>query len=122
MQGKDIAEYVTRQQTLDREERADWRDTQERQAEIRIAELQAEDKKWADEIHMAERADEIKIQIAQIEAVKVQAKIVKELKIKEMKLQAQQAQATANSATTPPLVLKMPSPQNYHPLLARRMN
>ena len=51
---------------------------------------------------MAERADEIKIQIAQIEAVKVQAKIVTELKIKEMKLEAQQAQATANSATTPP--------------------
>ena len=37
LQGKDIAEYVTRQQTLDREERAAWRDTQKRQVEIRMA-------------------------------------------------------------------------------------
>ena len=58
-------------------------------------ELQAEDKKRADEIRMAERADEIKIQIVQIEADK-------ELKIKEMELQAQQAQATTSSATAPP--------------------
>ena len=55
------------QPKLDREERAEWR-------KIRIAELQAEDIKRADEIHMAERADEIKIQIAQIEAAKEQAK------------------------------------------------
>ena len=50
-----------------------------------------------------ERADEIKIQIAQIEAAKEQDKLEaeKELKIKEMELQAQQAQATASSATTP---------------------
>ena len=68
----------------------------------RADELQAEDKKRADEIHMAERADEIKIQIAQIEAAKEQAKIDKELKIKEMELQAQQVQATASSATAPP--------------------
>ena len=91
LQGKDIAEYVTRQQTLDREERAEWRN-------IRMAELQAEDKKRADESH-------IKIQIAQIEAAKEQAKLEaeKELKIKEMELQAQaQAQVTASSATTPP--------------------
>ena len=97
LQGKDIAEYVTRQQTLDREEKAAWREAQKRLVEIRMAELQAEDKKRADESH-------IKIQIAQIEAVKEQAKIDKELKIKEIELQAQQAQAqvTANSATTPP--------------------
>ena len=105
LQGNDIAEYVTRQQTLDREERAAWREAQKRQVEIRMAELQAEDKKRADEIHMAERADKIKIQIAQIEAAKEQAKLEaeKELKIKEMELQAQQAQAqaTASSATTP---------------------
>ena len=89
LQGKDIAEYVTRQQTLDREERAEWRN-------IRMAELQAEDKKRADKSH-------IKIQIAQIEAAKEQAKLEaeKELKIKEMELQAQ-AQVTASSATTPP--------------------
>ena len=78
-----------------------------------MAELQAEDKNRADEIHMTEiqvqaeaekkkKADEIKIQIAQIEAAKEQAKICKELKIKETALQAQQAQATASSATTPP--------------------
>ena len=92
LQGKDIAEYVTRQQTLDREERAEWRN-------IRMAELQAEDKKRADELQ-AERekkADEIKVQMAKIEADK-------ELALKEMELQARQAQAqvTASSATTPP--------------------
>ena len=68
------------------------------------------------------RADEIKIQIAQIEAAKEQAKIEaakeqakieaakeqarieadKALKVKEMELQAQQPQATSSSATTPP--------------------
>ena len=131
--GEDIAEYVTRQQTLDREERAAWRVTQKRQVEIRIAELQAEDKKRADEIqiaeieaqakdkkradeiHMAERADEIKIQIAKIKAVKEQAKTEadKELKIKEMELQAQQSQATTSSATTPP-------PLNKATILYRR--
>ena len=43
------------------------------------------------------RADEIKVQMAKIEADK-------ELALKEMELQAQQAQAqvTASSATTPP--------------------
>ena len=35
LQGKDIAEYVTIQQTLNREERAAWRDTQKRQVEIK---------------------------------------------------------------------------------------
>ena len=102
LQGKDIAEYVTRQQTLDREERAAWRVAQKfhaeekkRADEIRMAEIQAE--KRADELQAEEkkRADEIRL--AQIE-------IEKELKIKEMELKAQQAQAqaTASSATTPP--------------------
>ena len=49
---------------------------------------------------MAERADEIKILIAQIEAAKEQAKM--ELKLKEMELQAQQAEASASLADTPP--------------------
>ena len=51
---------------------------------------------------MAERADEIKILIAQIEAAKEQAKIDKELKLKEMELQAQQGEASASLAATPP--------------------
>ena len=42
---KEVAEYVREQQTLDKEERAACRDTQKRKVEIRIAELQAEDKK-----------------------------------------------------------------------------
>ena len=33
LQGNDIVEYLTRQQTLDREERVAWRDIQKRQAE-----------------------------------------------------------------------------------------
>ena len=73
LQGKDIAEYVTRQQNLDREERAAWRVAQK---------FHAEEKKRADEIRLA------------------QIEIEKELKIKEMELQAQ-AQAAASSATTP---------------------
>ena len=119
-QGKEILDYVKEQQKFDREERAEWR-------KIRMAELQAEDKKRADEIHMAERADEIEIQIAQIEAAKEQAKIEaakeqakieaeKELALKELELKAKQSQASTSPATTPPLVIKMPSPRSYHPL------
>ena len=85
-EGKDILEYVKEQQKLDREERAAWRN-------IRMGELQAEDKKRADEI-----------QIAQIEAAKEQAKIEaeKELALKELELKAQQNQASASLAATPP--------------------
>ena len=76
-EGKDILEYVKEQQKLYREERAAWRN-------IRMVELQAEDKKRADEIRMAQIETE------------------KELKIKEMELQAQQAQANTSAAITPP--------------------
>ena len=96
LQGKDIAEYVTRQQTLDREKRAEWR-------KIWIAELQADDKKRADELQAEKekRADvsHIKIQNAQIEAAKEQAKIEeanKELALKELELKAQQDQASTS--------------------------
>ena len=47
LQWKDIAEYVTSQQTSDREERAAWRDAQKMKE-------QAEEKKRADELRMAE--------------------------------------------------------------------
>ena len=116
LQGKDIAEFVTRQQTLDREERAAWRDAQKfhaeekkRADEIRMAEIQAEaeEKKRADELQAEEKRRADKIQLAQIE-------IEKELKIKEMELQAQ-AQATTSSASTPALRKKMPSPRSYPP-------
>ena len=81
---------------MGREERAAWRVAQKFHAE----------EKRADEIRMAEiaaeaeekkRADEFKVQMAQIE-------VDRELKLKEMELQAQQAQAQVNtsSATTPP--------------------
>ena len=96
-EGKDILEYVKEQQKLDREERAAWRN-------IRIAELQAEEKKRADELQAEEkkRADEIRF--AQIEAAKEQAKIEaeKELALKELELKAQQSQAGASLAATPP--------------------
>ena len=93
-EGKEILDYLKEQQKLDREERAAWRN-------IRMAELQAEDKKRADESH-------IKIQIAQIEAAKEQAKIEaakEQAKIeaeKELELKAQQSQVSTSSATTPP--------------------
>ena len=94
-EGKDIVEYVKEQQKLDREERAEWR-------KIRMAELQGEDKKRADEIRIAQigaeaeekkRADEIRF--AQIEAEK-------ELALKELEMKAQQSQAGASLAATPP--------------------
>ena len=94
-EGKEILDYVKDQQKLDREERAEWR-------KIRMAELQGEDKKRADEIRIAQigaeaeekkRADEIRF--AQIEAEK-------ELALKELELKAQQSQAGASLAATPP--------------------
>ena len=59
-EGQDIAQNVKKQQTLDREERAAWRDVQ---ADMQVAEIQAEEKMRADEIRMA-----------QTEATKDQAK------------------------------------------------
>ena len=82
-----------------------------------MAELQAKDKKRAEELQAEreKRADEshIKIQIVQIEAVKEQAKIEavkeqakieaeKELTLKDLELKAQQNQASASLATTLP--------------------
>ena len=65
LQGKDIVEYVKPQQTMDREERAAWRDTQKRQAgetkmqaqaevDLAMVRAEAEEKRRADEIHIAE--------------------------------------------------------------------
>ena len=56
-ESKGTAEYVRRHQALDREDRAAWRN-------LWMAEVQAEEKKRADEIQMA-----------QIEAAKDQGKI-----------------------------------------------
>ena len=86
-EGKDILEYIKEQQKLDREERAAWRN-------IRMAELQAEEKKRADELDDRRWADEIKVQMAKIEAEK-------ELTLREMELKAQD-QVSGSSATTPP--------------------
>ena len=86
-EGKDILEYIKEQQKLDREERAAWRN-------IRMAELQAEEKMGADELDDRRRADEIKVQVTKIEAEK-------ELALREMELKAQD-QASGSSATTPP--------------------
>ena len=55
LQGKDIVEYLTRQQTLGREERMAWRDIQKRQAEDKKMQVRAEseEKRRAGEIHIA---------------------------------------------------------------------
>ena len=45
-EGKEILDYVKEQQKFDREERAEW-------SKIRMAELQEEDKKRADEIRIS---------------------------------------------------------------------
>ena len=79
-EGKEIMEYVKEQQKLDREERAAWRN-------IRMTELQTESEE-------KKRADEIKLQMAKIEADK-------ELALKEMELQAQQAQASTGAVPIP---------------------
>ena len=79
-EGKEIMEYVKEQQKFDREERAAWRN-------IRMTELQTE----AEE---KRRADEIKVQMAKIEAEK-------ELTLREMELKAQD-QASGSLADTPP--------------------
>ena len=97
--GKDVAEYVTIQQTLDSEERAAWREAQKREVNIRMAELQVEDKK---------RADEIKIQMAKIEADK-------ELTLKEMELKAR-IKLVPVLQLLQTLIINMPSPRSYHPL------
>ena len=59
LQGKDNAEYVTRQQALYREERTAWRDAQK---------LHAEEKKRADEIRMAEIETEVEDKKMQAQA------------------------------------------------------
>ena len=97
-EGKYILEYVKEQQKLDREERAAWRN-------IRMAELQAEEKKRADELQAEEKKRADEIHMAQIETEK-------ELKIKKMELQAQQAQANTSAAITPPPCNK--DARSYH--------
>ena len=79
-EGKEIMEYVKEQQKLDREERAAWRN-------IQMTELQTE----AEE---KRRADEIKVQMAKIEAEKG-------VSLREVELKAQD-QARASLAATPP--------------------
>ena len=87
----------------DKEERAAWRDTQKRKVGILMAEPQAEDKK---------RADEIKIQMAKIEAAKEQARREsdKELPLTELELEAQQGQASASLTASPPPLNKDAKP------------
>ena len=94
LQGKDIAEYVTRQQTLDREERAALRDLQKMQkqtdVELTLVRAEAVEKSRADEI-------KVKIQIAQIEAANEQAKIVARI---EGQAESSQLQSCSHSTTS----------------------
>ena len=80
---------MKQQQALNREERAAWREAEKKKSadEIHMAEIQAEEKKRADEI-------QIQIQIAKIEADK-------ELTLKDMELKAQ-AQESTCAADQPP--------------------
>ena len=95
---EDIVEYVTRQQTLDREEKAAWREAQkmQAQADVALAKIRAEAERV--EAEEKRRANEIQIQIAKIQTDK-------ELALKEMELQeqARQAQASTSPAATPPI-------------------
>ena len=103
LEGNNIPDYVKRHQALDREDRATWRNLQ-------LAKIQAdaEKEKRSEEIQMAQK----------IKAAREQAKIEadKELALKELELKAQQDRARTSLAATPPLIIKMPSPQSYHPL------
>ena len=122
LQGRDIAKFVTRQQTLDREERAAWRDAQKqklhvekkkRADEIWMAEIEAEaeEKKRAVETEAEEkkRDDDIRIQMAKIEADK-------ELALKHLERKAQEDQPAPALQRLHSHVIKMPSPQSYHRL------
>ena len=112
---------------MDREERAAWREAQKRQVEIRMAELQVEDKKRLDEIRIAQieaeaeekkRADEIRF--SQIEVAKEQAKLEaeKELRLKRWNYKLNKLKLKLPPVLQPlhPLVIKMPSPRSYHRL------
>ena len=79
---------MKQQKALDREDRADWRNFQ-------MAELQAEEKKRADEIQAEKEKMADEIQMAKVETDK-------ELAIKHMELNAQ-AQASSSAAVDPPL-------------------
>ena len=93
----------------------------------RADEIRAEDKKGADKIHAdiqaakiqaeaqeKKRADEIKIQMAKIEADK-------ELTLKEMELKAK-IKLVPVLQLLHLFIIGMPSPQSYHPLSTRRTN
>ena len=88
-ENKDVAEYVKQQLALDTEERAAWREAEKKKRadEIHIAELQEEEKKSVDEIQI------------QIKMVKIDAN--KELTLKDMELKAR-AQARTSAAIDPP--------------------
>ena len=90
-ENKDVAEYVKQQPAMDTEERAAWREAEKKKRadEIHIAELQEEEKKSVDEIQI-----QIQVQMAKIEGNT-------ELTLKDMELKAQ-AQASTSSANDPP--------------------
>ena len=71
---------------------------------MRMAELQAEDKKRVDESH-------IKIQIAQTDAAKEQAKIDKEVRLKRWSYKLNKLGLPPVLQPLHPLVIKMPNPQ-----------
>ena len=71
-EGQDVAKYVKRQQSLDREEGAAWREAQ------KVAEIQAKEKK---------KANEIQIQMTPIAADRARDHD-KEPNLKDMELQA----------------------------------
>ena len=87
-ENKDVAKYTKEQQALVREKRAAWRDAQKRQADIRMAEVQTEEKTRAGEI-------QIQIQMAKIEADK-------EITLKKMELKAQAQASSSPAVDTPP--------------------
>ena len=109
LQGKDIAEYVTRQQTLDREERGAWRDTQKKQAEdkkmhsqaeVELAKFlaEAEEKRKADEIHTAELQAEEKKRADEIHIAELQAEDKKRADESHIKIQIAQTEAMREQA------------------------
>ena len=97
--GKDVAKYVARQQTLDRERR--------RCNHKQMSSWQAPSRSRPSRSRREKRANEIQIQMAQIEAeqAKDQAKIQadKEVALNELELQAPaQAQTISSAAAAPP--------------------
>ena len=91
LERKEIAEYAKNHQPLDREERAAWKDAHKIQADVQMAQINADEKRRADEIQKAQIS---------VDLDKPRIDADKELALREMELKTQ-AQASTNATVDP---------------------